>query len=300
MNRLRTLLAVAVLAASSAVVATSGAPASAVSCTVSITLRQGSSGSAVTCLESRLKELGYSLSGPDTYFGTTTTTAVKAFQSSKGLLVDGIVGPVTGTALGIRGGSSGGGTGGGATVPPVLLGQFTIGTTPQGRSIVAYRLGTPGGRVVLAIGQTHGDEPKGQLVTQAMRTMPIPAGIELWIIDTMNPDGAAAGTRQNPRTEPRRNGAVRGRCIAEPRPRARSVSDGHGRQTTGRRPDDWSFRCSVPNTRAEPRRHDAVGDDGSSACYASACLVSPLANFLVCQGNLGVDGIFLPRRGGDE
>jgi protein MpaA len=51
--------------------------------------------------------------------------------------------------------------------------------------------------VVLAIGQTHGDEPKGPAVTQAMRTMPIPAGIDLWIIDTMNPDGSAAATRQN-------------------------------------------------------------------------------------------------------
>lgn len=197
MNRLRTLIAVAVLATGTAVVATTAAPASAVSCTISVTLRQGSSGSAVTCLESRLKELGYSLSGPDTYFGTTTTTAVKSFQRSKGLLVDGIVGPATGGALGIRGGSGGGGTGGGGTVPPVLVGQYVIGTSPQGRAIVAYRYGTPGGRVVLAIGQTHGDEPKGPLVTQAMRTMPIPAGVDLWIIDTMNPDGAAVGTRQN-------------------------------------------------------------------------------------------------------
>jgi protein MpaA len=193
MNRLRTLVAVAVLATSSAVVAATSAPVSAVSCTISVTLRQGSSGSAVTCLESRLKELGYSLSGPDTYFGTTTTSAVKAFQKSKGLLVDGIVGPVTGMALGIRGGSSGGG----ATVPPKILEQHVIGVSAQGRGIVAYRLGTPGGRVVLAIGQTHGDEPKGPLVTQAMRTMPIPAGIDLWIIDTMNPDGSAAATRQN-------------------------------------------------------------------------------------------------------
>jgi protein MpaA len=43
----------------------------------------------------------------------------------------------------------------------------------------------------------HGDENKGALITKQLRTLPAPAGIDLWIIDSMNPDGQANGTRQN-------------------------------------------------------------------------------------------------------
>jgi protein MpaA len=66
-----------------------------------------------------------------------------------------------------------------------------------GRDITAYRMGTPGGRVVLLIGVIHGNEAKGYGVTQLIRTMPTPEGIDLWIIDSINPDGQAADTRQN-------------------------------------------------------------------------------------------------------
>ena len=37
-----------------------------------------------------------------------------------------------------------------------------IGTSVEGRDITAYRMGTPGGRVVLVIGVIHGDENKGR------------------------------------------------------------------------------------------------------------------------------------------
>jgi protein MpaA len=180
---------------------TAAAPVGAASCTISVTIREGSSSSAVTCLETRLRELGYTIKGPDTYFGSSTTKAVVHFQKANRLVADGIVGPKTGALLGIRRGSGGsGGTGGGTgtgTVPPTVIEQRVIGKSVKGRDIIAYRLGTPGGRVVLVVGQVHGNEPKGVDVARAIRSTPVPKGIDLWVIDTLNPDGYAAGTRQN-------------------------------------------------------------------------------------------------------
>lgn len=72
-----------------------------------------------------------------------------------------------------------------------------IGHSVLGRDIVAYRLGTPGARPVLLVGVIHGDEAKGYDITRLIRTIPIPAGIDLWIIDSINPDGQAANTRAN-------------------------------------------------------------------------------------------------------
>ena len=82
-------------------------------------------------------------------------------------------------------------------VPPRVIEDRVIGHSVEGRPIIASRMGTPGGRVVLLIGMIHGDETKGSLITQLLRTMPTPVGIDLWLIDTMNPDGFAAGTRGN-------------------------------------------------------------------------------------------------------
>ncbi len=59
------------------------------------TLRQGSRGEEVKRLQSRLKELGFSPGAIDGDFGSATDAAVRAFQASKGLLVDGIVGQRT-------------------------------------------------------------------------------------------------------------------------------------------------------------------------------------------------------------
>lgn len=64
-------------------------------------LKRGSAGARVALVQQRLLSLGYSLgkSGADGKFGPDTETAVKAFQRSNGLGVDGIVGPATQVAL---------------------------------------------------------------------------------------------------------------------------------------------------------------------------------------------------------
>ena len=69
-----------------------------------------------------------------------------------------------------------------------------IGTSAQGRPIIALRFGD-GPRTVLVVGQTHGDEEGGLRVLLRAQTLPVPAGITLWVVPTMNPDGLVLDTR---------------------------------------------------------------------------------------------------------
>jgi protein MpaA len=69
-----------------------------------------------------------------------------------------------------------------------------IGTSAQGRPITALRYGD-GPRTVLVVGQTHGDEEGGLRVLLRVRSLPLPDGITLWVVPTMNPDGLALDTR---------------------------------------------------------------------------------------------------------
>lgn len=62
-------------------------------------LKLGSSGPDVLTLQSTLKQLGFDPNGVDGTFGPGTQAAVIAFQTSKGLTADGIVGPATMAAL---------------------------------------------------------------------------------------------------------------------------------------------------------------------------------------------------------
>ena len=72
-----------------------------------------------------------------------------------------------------------------------------LGRSVEGRPIVAERFGTPGGRRVLVIGAIHGDEAAGTAIVDDLRSQPVPDGVELWLVDSMNPDGQAAQVRQN-------------------------------------------------------------------------------------------------------
>jgi len=88
--------------------------------TTTSTLRYGSTGGSVTLLQQKLNSFGYSFSA-DGVFGNNTLTAVKSFQSSRGLAADGIVGPQTWSALG-----------------SVTSSQSTSNNTDQGSAVLKY------------------------------------------------------------------------------------------------------------------------------------------------------------------
>lgn len=69
--------------------------------TVVTTLRKGDKGEDVRVLQNKLLALGYGLPkyGADGSYGAETTAAVMAFQTDKGLMVDGICGPITQATL---------------------------------------------------------------------------------------------------------------------------------------------------------------------------------------------------------
>ena len=73
---------------------------------------QGSTGSDVKKIQTRLKNWGYYDGAVDGIFGSKTYAAVKSFQKKNGLTVDGIVGPQTAAALGLSLSSSGGSSSG--------------------------------------------------------------------------------------------------------------------------------------------------------------------------------------------
>lgn len=79
--------------------------------------KYGSRGNEVTQIQTKLKRWGYYNGSVDGIYGSKTVAAVKYFQRSNGLTVDGIAGPATLKAMGITssGTSSSGGSGGTTT-----------------------------------------------------------------------------------------------------------------------------------------------------------------------------------------
>lgn len=92
-------------------------------------------------------------------------------------------------------------TGAPTTVPvPVdleLIETRELGTSVEGRPIVAERRGTAGGRVVLVIGVIHGNENDGLAIMERLHRLDVPDGVDLWLVDSMNPDGVARDVRHN-------------------------------------------------------------------------------------------------------
>ncbi len=81
-----------------------------------------------------------------------------------------------------------------AATPPYVR----IGTSVQGRGIYAYRLGpATATRTMVVIGQMHGNERVGVAVAWTLMSRPVPPGVQIWVITTMNPDGYAANRRTN-------------------------------------------------------------------------------------------------------
>jgi murein peptide amidase A len=75
-----------------------------------------------------------------------------------------------------------------------------VGRSVEGRRITLVRRGDPdAARRVLVVGCVHGNECAGVRITRALRDSKVPAGVELLLIDSVNPDGRTANRRQNAR-----------------------------------------------------------------------------------------------------
>ncbi|HZG50288.1 MAG TPA: DUF2817 domain-containing protein, partial [Thermoleophilaceae bacterium] len=91
----------------------------------------------------------------------------------------------------------------GAAAPPAAAGATAarwelIGRSAEGRPIRALRVGSPRARVkLMVVGAVHGNELAGRAVVERLRRARPPRGTALWLVPDANPDGAAAGTRQN-------------------------------------------------------------------------------------------------------
>jgi protein MpaA len=74
-----------------------------------------------------------------------------------------------------------------------------IGHSVQGRAITAVQLGDPAAeRIALAVGVIHGDERAGLRIVDRIKSRADELqGVQLWVIPSVNPDGARARTRKN-------------------------------------------------------------------------------------------------------
>ena len=73
-----------------------------------------------------------------------------------------------------------------------------VAVSTEGRQIVARHYGAPDAPVQMVIlGQMHGSEPGGRRVIKELAATEPPTGVGMWLILSLNPDGAAQRRRAN-------------------------------------------------------------------------------------------------------
>jgi predicted deacylase len=80
---------------------------------------------------------------------------------------------------------------------PAVLATRVLGHSVRGRAIRAYHLGQPGRTKVVLISAMHGNEAAPRQILTSLRDGSPVRGVDLWVVPSYNPDGIAAGTRQN-------------------------------------------------------------------------------------------------------
>jgi protein MpaA len=112
-----------------------------------------------------------------------------------------------------------------ATGDPRVEEREPLGDSHEGRTIRAFHEGDPQEVRILVVGCIHGDECAGVAIAKRLLAGSPRHFLDLWVVKALNPDGRAAGTRQNARgVDLNRNFPFRW----EPGPR--------GRYYPGRRP----------------------------------------------------------------
>jgi protein MpaA len=113
------------------------------------------------------------------------------------------------------------GRGGAAAATPVTH-RLHLGRSVLGRpidAIVNGDQGPPGNppRKVLVVGAIHGNEPAGIAIVRRLERLAVPRGAQLILVEAVNPDGVAAGKRQNARgVDLNRNFSWRWRRAGQP------------------------------------------------------------------------------------
>lgn len=77
-----------------------------------------------------------------------------------------------------------------------------LGRSVEGRKILAYHLGEParaGVPTVVVMATMHGNERAVRAIPRGFRDGRPVVGVDLWVVPTYNPDGAAVGSRKNAR-----------------------------------------------------------------------------------------------------
>jgi protein MpaA len=88
----------------------------------------------------------------------------------------------------------------GSPASAALLHGEVVGHSVQQRPIRVVRVGDPEApRKVLVVGCIHGSERAGLAITKALRAAEPPPGVQLLVLDRVNPDGCRARTRGNAR-----------------------------------------------------------------------------------------------------
>ena len=83
------------------------------------------------------------------------------------------------------------------TTTSTLGEEIAVGMSVEGRPITATRRGEVDGRRVLIFGVIHGDEVAGLQIVSLLNELPVAPGVDLYLVDSMNPDGVANGVRTN-------------------------------------------------------------------------------------------------------
>jgi protein MpaA len=79
-----------------------------------------------------------------------------------------------------------------------MLAMLPVGHSVDGRAIRPVVLGNPAAaHRVLVVGCIHGSEPAGMAITRRLIAAGAPAGTEIVVVPSVNPDGCARGTRGN-------------------------------------------------------------------------------------------------------
>lgn len=156
-----------------------------------VVAKTGSSGAIVSAIDRALRRAETARFGrptrsgaPALVYGPETTKRVQAFQRWNRLRPTGIVDEATDGLLRPR--------------YTLQRGTQLIARSVQGRPITAQVVGDPRAKKrVIVVGCIHGNECAGRPILSAIATGGAPAGVAYVLVPNPNPDGAAAGTRQN-------------------------------------------------------------------------------------------------------